>query len=264
MFRPPVAVRLLAAASLVAVAACSDSTSPSAANRSATLTFSTRGDASTAGSGGSGATQTAAGTVVANGSDTLLITGVQLVIDEIELARGETGTCTSDDDDVAEITEGCAELEVGATLVDLPVTTSGASPLSVQLPAGTYHALEMKLRPARSGDDRAFLAAHPDLAGLSVIVTGSYKGQPFTWKGDVEAGLELAFSPPMVIDATGNFVVNIDIGRWFRTGTGAIIDPSTAAAGQQNFGVVAQNIRASFGVFEDDDHDGHDDHGSDD
>ena len=259
MSRRIVLPRSLAVAALVATAACSDSTSPSA-NR-ATLQFNARGDVA---SGTSATAQTASGTVVVSGTDTLVISSAKLIIDELELDRGLAGQCMDDGDDVIEVNAECAELEVGPYLVDLPVTGANTAPVSVALPAGSYRALEMKLRKADSGDDRAFNAAHPEMNGISVLVSGTYKGQPFTWRGDVEAELELDFSPLMVVDAnSGNFTVNIDIGRWFRSGTGAIIDPATAAAGQQNFGIVAQNIRASFEVFEDDDRDGHDDHGDD-
>lgn len=251
-----------AAAALLAVVACDDSTAPDGGQR-ASLSFNARGDVVSAGIGGVRA-QTAAGTVIVSGTDTLAISSVKLVIDEVELERGLSSECDDDGDDTIEITADCAELETGPYLVNLPVSGAVSAPVNVAIPAGTYHELEMKLRQADSGDDRAFRAAHPEMNGITVLVEGTYRGQPFTWRGNVEAELELDFSPPMVVDGTSNFTVNIDIGRWFRSGSGAIIDPSTAGAGSQNFGTVAQNIRASFEVYEDDDRDGDDDHGGDD
>lgn len=261
MFAPPLRPRrllALAPAALVALGACGDSTGPAAPGRVA-LSFAARGSAS----GSSGVAGANGGTIVVSGSDTLAITSVRFVIDEVELLRGTSGTCVGDDDDTIEVNADCAELETGPYLVNLPMNGALTSALAVELPPGSYRKLEMKLRQADSGDDRAFRAAHPEMNGITVRVAGTYRGQPFTWQGDVEADLEMYFSPAMVVEGAGNFTVNIDVGRWFRSASGAIIDPATAGADQANFSTVAQNVRASFGVFEDDDRDGRDDHGGD-
>lgn len=262
MSRPFSVLRLApAAAALLAVVACDDATAPDGGQR-ASLSFNARGDVVAAGVGGVRA-QTAAGTVIVSGSDTLVIASVKMIIDEVELERGLASECEDDGDDTIEVTADCAELEAGPFLVNLPVSGASIAPVNVALPAGTYHELEMKLRQADSGDDRAFLAAHPEMQGITVLVTGTFRGQPFTWRGNVEAELELDFSPAMVVDGTSNFAVNIDIGGWFRNGSGAIIDPSASGPGTQGFETVALNIRNSFEVYEDDDRDGDDDHGDD-
>ena len=253
---------------LCATVACSDGTSSSSAP--VALSFAARGDAAT---DGSGAAPTSGGTIVVSGTDTLRLTSVRLVIDELELSTSTTtSTCTDDssgddsggDDSgnhASSSSDDCFEIESGPFLIDLPMNGSVTSALSMQIPAGSYHKLEMKLRRADSGDDRAFVAAHPEMAGIAVLVQGSYRGVPFTWRGDLRADLEMHFSPALVVDGTGNVTVNIDVGRWFRSGTGAIIDPATAGVGTGSHLTIAQNIGASFGAFEDDDHDGRDDHG---
>ena len=226
------------------------------------------GDVSTT---SSGATPTSSGIIVANGNDTLRLTSVHLVIDELELLRTATGVCTDDSssDDSSPDDSGhhtasssdCFEVKTGPYLIDLPVNGNVASSITMTVPGGSYSKLEMKLRPADSGDDRGFIAAHPEMSNISVLAEGTYNGRPFTWRGSVRADLEMHFAQALVVDGTGNVTVNIDVGGWFRTGTGAIIDPATAGIGQVGFLTVAQNIGASFGAFEDDDHDGHDDHG---
>lgn len=253
---------------LVALAACGDSTASGAGP--VALSFAARGDVNTQ---PSGATANSGGTIIVGvgGTDTLRLTSVRLVIDELELLRTTAATCTKAGDDTSPDDSGhhdastsssdCFHAESGPYLVDLPVNGDVASALTMSLPAGTYSKLEMKLRQADSGGDRAFIAAHPEMSGVSVVASGTYRGQPFTWRGDVESELELLFSPAMVADGSGNVTVNIDVGRWFRSGSGGIIDPATAGAGQPNFATVASNIAASFGAFEDDDRDGHDDHG---
>lgn len=251
--------RLLAIAplALVSLAACSDSAAPDSGP--VALSFAARGDVNTQ---SSGATAGSNGTVVVGvgGTDTLRLTSVRLVIDELELLQSAGGTCTDDSHNGVPV-PGCFEIESGPYFVELPVNGGVASALTMAIPAGSYSKLEMKLRQADSGDDRAFNAAHPEMNGVSVVAGGTYRGQPFTWRGNVEAELEMYFSPALTVDGAGNVTVNIDVGRWFRSGTGGIIDPATAGPGQANFATVAGNIAASFGAFRDDDHDGRDDHG---
>lgn len=252
--------RVLAAVpiALATLGACSDASAPTAGRIA--FSFAARGDANTQ---ASGATASSGGTVVVGvgGTDTLRLTSVRLVIDELELVQsGAAGACT-DDSHRGEPVPGCVEIESGPYLVDLPVNGARASALTMSLPAGSYGKIEMKLRQADSGDDRAFIAANADMAGVSVLASGTYRGKSFVWRNDVEAALELYLSPALVADGARNVTVNIDVGRWFRRGSGGIIDPATAGPGQPDHAAVAANIAASFGAFNDDDRDGRDDHG---
>ena len=80
---------------------------------------------------------------------------------------------------------------------------------------------------------------------------------PFVYTTGVEAEIELEFSPDMVVDgATNNLTVHVDMSRWFVNGSGSRIDPTTANSGGANKSLVDANIKRSFDVFEDDDHDG--------
>lgn len=262
MPRLPRSLHTLLPIAVLILAGCGDSLAPGAGGQVA-MSFVARGDGAASGgtTNASGATPTATGTIIVSGGDTLRLTSARLVIDELELYRGSSAACLDDGDYTVEVRAECAELEVGPFLVDLPLTGAVASPITVSLPAGSYRKLEMKLRRADSGDDRAFNARYPEMRGISVHVTGTLRGQPFTWRGDVEAELELYFGSAMLVNGGDNFTVNIDVGGWFRSASGAIIDPATAGVGQAAFATVAQNIAASFGVYEDDDRDGRDDHG---
>lgn len=240
--------RLLPLLAVGALAACGDSTA-SSSNRMA-LSFGARGELAAAPGAASGG-------IVVSGTDTLHITSARLVLDKLELEQqGATNDVCADD---SATVDDCAELEIGPYLVNLPLANVLSAPVSVSVPAGTYSQMEMKLRPAESGTAQAFLAAHPELSGISVVVEGTYHGTPFVYREKIEAELELDFVPALALDGNTGITVNIDLSRWFRTSTGAIIDPATAATGQPNFEIVAANIRASFEVFEDDDHDGMDD-----
>jgi hypothetical protein len=244
--------------------ACADSTSPKAgvpvsvsfsASSAAGASFSRSADVSVAST---------------SSADVLQITKAQLVLARVELVRAGA-TCTSETasgDDAAEHEE-CAELELAPSLVDLPVaaTTTVVNALSVTVPEGSYSSLEAKLRPIQSGRDggrgsTAFLAAHPDLNGVSVLVEGTFNGTAFTYKGAVSSGIERTFSPPLTVTgAPLGLTVNADLATWFRSSSGALIDPRTANAGGANVQLVADNIMRSFRAFRDDDHNGRDDDG---
>jgi hypothetical protein len=211
---------------------------------------------------------------LASGGNTLVITRAQLVLARIELQRAGA-TCSSSaasgDDDADE--HECAELQLAPTLVDLPVDASVVSALNVTVPAGSYSSLEAKVRPvgssggssSGSGSGRgtsAFLAAHPELAGVSVRVEGTYNGKAFVYTGAPETGIETSFTPALAVDASPvNLTVHVDLSTWFRTQSGALIDPTTAVPGGANAALVSDNIRRSFRAFHDDDRNGHDDDG---
>lgn len=256
MFRHTLALPLIAIAAL----ACSDATSPSGGNaHPMSVAFGTAPAASA---------RVAAGqpvispdVTIGDAAHSLVITRAQLVIGKMELKTADSASCDGGEHD-----SDCSEIESGPTLVDLPLTAGASTALDVSVPAGTYRKLELKVRAPERGEDdaSAFLAAHPDFQGVSLRVDGTFDGVAFTYTTSLEAELEMEFEPPLVVDAGGkNITVNVDVSTWFRTAGGVVIDPATALAGGENEALVASNIRASFGAFEDDDHDGHDDHGSD-
>lgn len=199
------------------------------------------------------------------GAHTLVITGAEVSLSRLELASVDSAGCAEDDhpehDD-----DRCHQLQAGPMLVDLPTDNSVVSLLTLQLPAGTYRALEAKIRPV-SADDQggtAFLAAHPGFANASVRVTGTFDGTPFTYAGSPNASLELSFNPPLTVgSSTTTVTVHVSIDRWFADRNGNLIDPSTANAGGANEQLVSDNVRRSFHAFEDNEHRGDDGHGDD-
>ena len=118
-----------------------------------------------------------------DGSNTLVINKVELVLREIELHRsGNTADCSSG------TREGCEELEFGPVLVDVPLGTPGAARnFSVQLAPGTYDKVEFEIHKPSSSDDAGFLQANPGIEGASVRVSGTYNGANFTYTGDFNA-----------------------------------------------------------------------------
>ena len=248
-------------------AGCADGTAPGA-RQPVSVSFTTSATATATGSLTSAAPDHVLNDVVGGGA--LVITKAQLVVARTELVR--TGAvCGSDaaagDDSEHADDHDCAELQLAPQVVDLPVNGTIVDALNVNVPAGTYSALEAKVRPIRANSGRghgsaAFLAAHPELEGVSVLVQGTFNGEPFTFTSDVSTGAEQQFDPPLVVgDAPLNVTVHVDLATWFASGANGLIDPRTAGPGTDNARIVAANIKRSFRAFRDDDHDGHDDHG---
>ena len=248
--------------------ACADGTAP-AARRPLSVSFTTSSSiAASTSAAGSRTPAPASFDVV--GSDALVISRAQLVLARMELVRAGA-TCTSDDaagdDDNHADDHDCAELELAPSVIDLPVNGTVVDALTVSVPAGTYSSLEAKVRPVRGNSGHghgsaAFLAAHPELEGVSVLVQGTFNGEPFTFTSDVSTGAEQRFDPPLEVgDSPLNLTVHVDLATWFASSSGGLIDPRAAGPDTRNGRIVADNIRRSFRAFRDDDHDGHDDHG---
>ena len=200
------------------------------------------------------------------------ISRVQLVLTKIELGRTDSPGCVEDDededDDVSSASSTppvkeheCEHVMRDPILVDMPVDGSLKTQLSVPLAAGTYKQLEAKLEPASSKQSAgaAFLAAHPEFAGISLKVDGTFNGAPFTYKTGLRAGIHMKFNPPLVVDATTrNATISVDVSKWFVAASGEVIDPTKATPGTSASRAVEKNIRFSFHAFEDNEKHGKD------
>jgi len=241
-----------------ALAAC-DSSGPASQNPAVSLNIATRGTAVVA---APGMQLSGAPVEYTDGTNTLVINSVEMVVKELELKRSEyTSQCDSTASD-----DQCEELESGPYLLDLPLSAGATTVITVDVLPGTYDEFEFKVhKPSDDSENAAFLAAHPDFNGVSIRVTGTWNGEPFTYETDVSAEQEMDLSPPLVVtDAgTSDFTLYIDLGTWFRASDNSLIDPSSANNGGPNESVVNSHITSSFDAFEDENHDGHDDHGSD-
>jgi len=180
------------------------------------------------------------------------------VLKEIELERVETEECDASVDN-----DDCEEFEVGPVLVDLPLNGGIETHVTVSAPPGSYDEIEFEIHKVSHDDeeDADFRAQHPDMAGKSLRVAGTFNGESFTYESDLDVEQEHDLNPPLVIDESGsvNVTVKIDVSMWFVDGSGHLVDPRTANTGGDNESLVKENIKQSVEAFEDDDHDGDDD-----
>lgn len=226
-----------------------------------------------------------------DGTDTLVIDQVQLVLRDIRFkpedddgCEGHDGDNGHDDDDSLVVAashgdddhadeDGCHSFNAGPYLLGLPLGTEVTRAFSVAVDTGTFDELRIKLHKPEddSGDPRdiEFLNQHPEFDKISIRASGSFNGQPFVFETDVNAEQEMEFNPPLVItDAATNVdvTIRVDLTGWFANGAGGLVDPGTANKGGPNDNLVRDNIKDSFRAFRDDDRDGHedDDHGGSD
>jgi hypothetical protein len=249
------ATRTAAALAIVAsIAACSDSGSPSTSSQ---VNFNLATKA------GSALATVGTPETFTDGTNTLVIEQVQLVLREIELKRAEaTATCGE-----SPSSDACEKLEVGPILLDLPLGGTGGAARSFSVPVapGTYREIEFEIHKPSHDEDAAFVQAHPDFDGVSVKVTGPYDGTGFAFTTDLDAEEEIELNPPLVTteSAATDLTLFVDLDRWFRDGTGNLVDPDSGNAGKANEGLVESNIKSTLHAFEDENEDGADDHGGD-
>jgi hypothetical protein len=189
-----------------------------------------------------------------------VITKAQLLARRIELAPASASNCASTSesgDDNASV--GCAEVEVGPALLDIPLDATTKTSITASIPPGSYRGLELRIGPVTSGNRSSvqFVASHPEFRNASIRVEGTFDGKSFVFVSAVDSRIETAFTTPISVDASSpNVTIAIDISNWFSDGAGGTLDPSNSS----NNGRISANIASSFHAFEDDDHDGHDDH----
>ncbi len=251
-------------ATLVAgtVAACSESTSPAFSGQSMSLSFAGTAPpgVSPSVSGVMSVQNILADTLVqVNGTDTLKITSAQVVMRRISLKRVESSSVNCDT--MPETAQNsCEEFTIRALLVSLPLVQGVQTALSVPVDSGHYQGVEFKIhKPGNDSIDLAFKAANPGFDSISIKVTGLFNGVPFTFVSQMDVEQEFDFPTPLVVDASGtatNLTLRLNLATWFvNSGTGALINPTSANPGGANSGLVNSNIQHSAKAFEDKNHD---------
>jgi hypothetical protein len=196
------------------------------------------------------------------------IARVQLVLRDVDLKRVEDDACETGHD-------GCAKFKAGPVLIDLPLSGGVITPFSEKIAPGTYDRVELKVHEPDddNGARAAFYAAHPDWQKKATVrVTGTYDSgtgaQPFDIYLAANLEVKQDITPPVTVDSatspsTINLTLGVDVDSWFRTASGALIDPRSTTADRQLLNVVTENVKRSFRAVRDDDRNGDEDHGGD-
>ncbi len=185
--------------------ACGDAGGPSSAGRQVAFHLATRPGAAAPVRGAALAEE-----VLTAGTDVIVVTGVQMVVREIELKRTGVAAC-----DTAQADDDCEELEIGPVLLDLPLGAGATREFTVAIDTGSYEKLEFEVHKPSSSDDAAFVAANPLFDGVSIRMTGTYNGTPFIYTSDLDVEQERTLDPPLVVTETtgANVTMFVDLRR---------------------------------------------------
>lgn len=230
-------IAVVAASALVA---CSESTATRTGGQSQ-LAFTT---SSTTSSSASAALASVA-PITKNGH-TLDLTQVTIVVERAQLKRQDTNACAGDDDEHdarwSGHSESCASVKVGPTFVDLPLDTGIVTLPMDLIPAGTFREIEFRISLAR--------------------IVGTFDGHAFDVTLTVNAKAEVEFQTPLVVtDSTPTSItVNVPIVEWLTNADGSLVDPRQILSSPIVASAVKARIAATLRAFEDEDHDGREDH----
>ena len=266
--RAPHRRALLLALAPLSLAACGDSTTAGETPGRTNMTVALRAEvpAGTARIGANGLVSAsvapgAAGPIVVTGTanDTLVITSVKVVLKNVRLRRAGVEECVDSiapagTDREASERSGCARLDLGPMLVDVPLSAGDTAALSAKVPAGSYRGAKFLLHRLRLGreataQDSALVTANPEMLGASVRVAGTYRDTAFVFYSRASAEIKFLFEPPLVIsaDSPDNITVNLRPTLWFKGQNGGILSP----LGDRNRSAINNAIHRSFEAFGD-------------
>jgi len=185
--------------------------------------------------------------VVARGADTIVLRSAEMVLRQVLVQPQRSGECEEEEG------ERCAMLAPGPVQVLLPLGPDAVALEPVAAAPDTYGQVVFEVYRATPGRDSTFLAAHPDLAGFSVRVTGSFSHggarRDFTFGSDYNEVLELELGAPLVValGKTSPLLLRVDVAGWFLSADqAALVDPATAGPEGPNAAQVRDNVRLSL------------------
>ncbi len=159
-------------------------------------------------------------------------------------------------------TEDSLDFEQGPLVLTLNLDSTVTNVAIDNVPHGLYSAISFEIhkpRPNETVTDSDFVAGPKEDQRYSVVVKGFYNGTHFVFKSHRSAEVHIKLNPPLNISdslSSYNATVKVDVSQWFVDQNGNIIDPTNP----NNEEAISQAIRRSFHAFEDNNHDGHDDH----
>ena len=200
------------------------------------------------------------GLVVVRGVDTLTVGEIKMTLEDIDLERtGQSVDCS--DGGSSDIID-CSDYLSGPLLTQLNLDGSAVSaPITLDAPIGTFGLISFDISVPDGGDPAqlAYLEANPDMAGVSLRITGTFNGTPYSFALDLRGDQEIALSPPLdVTEETppGGFSITVefDIASWFLRADNTLMNPNaicSVADGCADRTTVEQNIERSIQSYSD-------------
>jgi hypothetical protein len=119
--------------------------------------------------------------------------------------------------------EDSTEITRGPLVVDLDLTARTKELLISQLPTNNYDRMRFSIHAPEDGEpllDSAFVAGNDSSKRYSVVVVGLYHETPFTFRSQESFRIDINFTSPVAISASGsvNVTLKIDPYAWFTEG----------------------------------------------
>src|SRR5262245_66624928 len=151
---------------------------------------------------------------------------------DVDNDDGESSDSTDvDDDDGASGSPRasvCAPLQTGQVVVNLPIDGTTRGMAGGLVPAGTYTRLQARLQTVK-------------VVGVYTDANGTAHQFTLSRRLDVLSAIKL--DAPVTVDAaTINLILDVGVRSWFKSQSGAVLDPTNVT----NQSVVERNIRRSL------------------
>ncbi len=203
--------------------------------------------------------QTTSFLVCGDGTNTLEIRRVEIVLREVELERLNDNSC----DDLAPSHDLCEKFQTPADVLTLPLGQVDVAYTIQNVDPDIYDEVEFEIHKI-SNDDPGFADFRARFPSWPLDQSIRVR---YSWNGGAESSflsdLNVKQEHNVLLDLTNadnlpmdvSVTVQVDVGAWFVNGT-SLVDPGLANKGGQFENLVRDNIKTSIEAFEDDDHDG--------
>lgn len=172
---------------------------------------------------------------------TLDLKTVTIVVERAWLKRDRSDAC-EDDNNGWRGFAGCRLVRVGPSLIDLPLDGKVVTLPANAVPQGTFKEIAVRISLVR--------------------LVGTFDSKAFDVTIPVNAKSEVEFQPPLEVlsDSAASVTVNLPVDAWLVNSDGSLVDPNALLGSPSLMASVKRRIAASIRAFEDNDHDGREDH----
>lgn len=186
-------------------------------------------------------------------SDTLVLNTVKIMMKNVELFSDSMGEKWHHEEN--------EEVESGPFVVVLNLNGSINTIALTTIPAGIYNGVNFEIHRLNRNEaviDSEFIDSTCGEKGYSIVVEGTYLGNPFVFKSRNSVNQHVLFTNPVTVTTDGliNVTLTVDPYSWFNQ-NGNYVDPNNP----DNFWLINRLIKESFrNCFKDDDRNGDPDH----
>lgn len=184
-------------------------------------------------------------TVTGVDGDSLVIDVVALMVHDGRLKPVDAEQCGGD--------TTCVPLQSEAGAFTIPLDGGTETQLETRVGLGLYDEISLRLVTA-SASDAGLPDTLSELEGASVLVRGSFNGEPFTVTRDVTGSVRFPLSPALEVTETTagtNVTLAATVRAWYLLGDGTVLDPR-----QQSGRLTTGLIESSMSAYPDRDRDG--------